>query len=109
MLRKFHSTPLYNERVPKELVDALQGRGKDQVHSSYFWENPEKLKEVYIENLNCLTINLDVNNLDIKSQEFLKLENENNSLRDELSKMDEIMERLESLEKSRPKWDNFVK
>lgn len=109
MLRKFHSTQLYNERVSKELVDSLQGRGKDQVHSSYFWENPEKLREVYVENLNCLTINLDVNNLDIKSPEFLKLENENNSLRDELSKMDEIMERLENLEKSRPKWDNFVK
>lgn len=98
MLRKFHSTQLWNERVPKELVDALQGRGKDQVHSSYFWENPEKLRDIYIENLNCLTINLDVNNLDIKSPEFVKLENENTTLRTELDKMDEIMERLTKLE-----------
>lgn len=98
MLRKFHSTQLWNEQVPKELVDALQGRGKDQVHSSYFWEDPKKLKELYVEHLDCLTINLDVNNLDIKSPEFVKLENENTTLKTELSKMDNIMERLSRLE-----------
>ena len=99
MLRKFHSTQLYNERVSKELVDALQGRGKDQVHSSYFWENPEKLKEVYVENLNCLTIYLDVNNLDIKSPEFLKLENENRVYKEKEEQINSILERLEKLEK----------
>ena len=98
MLRKFHSTTLWNEKVSKEIVDALQGRGKDQTHASYFYENPLKLLEIYVEHLDCLTINMDVNNLDIKSPEFIKLEHENNSLKEELSKMDEVMERLSRLE-----------
>lgn len=98
MLRKFHSTTLWNEKVSQEIIDALQGRGKDQTHSSYFYENPLKLREIYIEHLDCLTINLDVNQLDIKSPEFIKLENENDALKIELSKVDDIMERLIKLE-----------
>lgn len=98
MLRKFHSTSLWNEKVSVEIVDTLQGRGKDQTHSSYFWENPSKLRELYIEHMGCLTINLDVNNLNIKSPEYTKLETENHTLKSELNKMDEIMARLTKLE-----------
>lgn len=98
MLRKFHATSLYNDKVPLEIIDTLQGRGKDQVHSAYFMEDPMKLREIYIEHLNCLTINLDVNNLDLKSPEYVKLENENTSLKSELNKLDDIMERLNKLE-----------
>lgn len=104
MLRKFHSTQLWNEGVSKDLVDALQGRGKDQVHSSYFWENPERLREIYIENLNCLTINLDVNQLDIKSQEYISLETElkekDTALEDmnnRLSKVESLFDRVDSM------------
>ena len=63
-----------------------------------FYENPLKLRDIYIEHLDCLTINLDVNQLDIKSPEFIQLENENDALKVELSKVDEIMERLNKLE-----------
>ena len=42
---------------------------------------------------------MDVNNLDIKSPEFVKLENENSILKSELGKMDDIMERLNKLER----------
>lgn len=97
MLRKFHSTQLWNEGVSKELVDALQGRGKDQVHSSYFWENPEKLREIYIENLNCLTINLDVNQLDIKSPEYLSLETELKEKENALEDMDNRLSKMEQM------------
>lgn len=97
MLRKFHSTQLWNEGVSKELVDALQGRGKDQVHSSYFWENPEKLREIYIENLNCLTINLDVNQLDIKSPEYISLETELKEKDNALEDMNNRLSKVESL------------
>lgn len=95
MLRKFHSTQLWNEGVPKELVDALQGRGKDQVHSSYFWENPEKLRDTYIEHLNCLTINLDVNQLDLKSQEYISLETE---LKEKDTALEDMNNRLSKVE-----------
>lgn len=98
ILRKFHATNLYNDKMSLEEIDALQGRSKEATHSSYFTEDPTKLKEKYIEHLHCLTINMDVNQLDIKSPEFAQLENENTSLRTELDKMDDIMERLTRLE-----------
>ena len=96
MLRKFHSTSLWNEKVSVEIVDTLQGRGKDQTHSSYFWENPLKLRELYIDHMDCLTINLDVNSLSIKSPEFVKLETENVELR---KLNDETNKRMDDLEK----------
>ena len=105
MLRKFHSTTLWNENVSTEVVDALQGRGKDPTHSSYFYENPLKLREIYIDNMEHLCINWDVNQIDIKSPEFIELENENNSLR---SNLDAIYERLEKLENNKPTWDEFI-
>lgn len=103
MLRKFHASQLYNDGMSLEDVDSLQGRGKDSTHSSYFMDDPEKLKEKYIEHMNAITINLDVNNLDIKSPEYLKLETENKELSsyvDEQSqKIDDILKRVYSLEK----------
>lgn len=103
MLRKFHASQLYNDGMSLEDVDSLQGRGKDSTHSSYFMDDPEKLREKYIEHMNAITINLDVNNLDIKSPEYLKLETENKELSsyvDEQSqKIDDILERVYSLEK----------
>lgn len=103
MLRKFHASQLYNDGMSLEDVDSLQGRGKDSTHSSYFMDDPEKLREKYIEHMNAITINLDVNNLDIKSPEYLKLETENKELSsyvDEQSqKIDDILKRVYSLEK----------
>lgn len=39
-----------------EEIDALQGRGKDNTHSSYFMENPKNLKEKYINSLKSILI-----------------------------------------------------
>mgnify|MGYP002525455688 CR=1 FL=1 len=96
MLRKFHSTTLWNEKVPAEVVDALQGRGKDQTHASYFYENPLKLREIYIENIQHLCINWDVHNISFKSEEYLQLEKENTELKNDLNT---ILDRIEKLEK----------
>lgn len=98
ILRKFHATNLYNDKMSLDEIDALQGRSKDSTRSTYFTEDPSKLKEKYIAHLDCLTINLDVNHLDIKSPEFVKLENENTTLKEELTKVDDIMKRLTKLE-----------
>jgi len=98
ILRKFHATNLYNDKMSLEEIDALQGRSKEATHSSYFTEDPTKLKEKYIQHLDCLTINMDVNQLDIKSPEFVQLENENTTLKSELGKMDDILARLSKLE-----------
>ena len=106
MLRKWHASQLYNDGMSMDEVDALQGRRKDTTHTAYFMENPSKLKEKYIEHLDCLTINLDVNSLNLKSNEYIELERENNSLRNDL---DNILYRIEKLERDKPSWDDFVK
>ena len=58
MLRKFHASSLYNVNGGLTLseIDALQGRGKNSTHASYFMENPQKLKEKYINSLKAITI-----------------------------------------------------
>ena len=59
MLRKFHASQLYNSSnvLSLEEIDALQGRSKNNTHSSYFMENPNILKEKYIEALSAIEIN----------------------------------------------------
>ncbi|MBE6496245.1 MAG: site-specific integrase [Methanobrevibacter thaueri] len=58
MLRKFHASSLYNVNGGLTLseIDALQGRGKNSTHASYFMENPQNLKEKYINSLKAITI-----------------------------------------------------
>lgn len=97
MLRKFHSSNLYNAGMTLDEIDALQGRGKDSTHSAYFMEDPEKLRQRYIEHMDAVTINWNVNNLDIKSLEYLDLENKYEEKEKEVESLDE---RLSNLEKA---------
>ena len=57
-LRKFHASILYNHEngLSLEEIDALQGRGKNNTHASYFMENPKNLKEKYINSLKSILI-----------------------------------------------------
>ncbi len=58
MLRKFHASSLYNSNKGLTLseIDALQGRGKNNTHSSYFMEDPSNLREKYISSLESIII-----------------------------------------------------
>ena len=58
MLRKFHASSLYNHEngLSLEEIDALQGRGKNNTHSSYFMEDPIKLKEKYVDSMDSIII-----------------------------------------------------
>ena len=58
MLRKFHASSLYNAEngLSLEEIDALQGRKKDSTHSSYFMENPNNLRNKYIDSLDAIII-----------------------------------------------------
>lgn len=58
MLRKFHASSLYNAEngLSLEEIDALQGRKKDNTHSSYFMEDPYNLKKKYVKSLDALII-----------------------------------------------------
>ncbi|MBQ9026872.1 MAG: site-specific integrase [Bacilli bacterium] len=103
MLRKFHASSLMNDGLTEQIIDSLQGRGRDSTHRSYFMDNPEKLREKYIEHLDCLTILSEVNNLDMKSPEFVKmeceLESKNETIKNYESEIDRINERQDRLEK----------
>lgn len=80
-------------------INIMQGKSNHSVDEVYFLEDTEKLRKDYIKYLPSLLIFSEVNQLNIKSPEFVKLENENTTLKSELSKMDDIMERLTKLER----------
>lgn len=107
MLRKFHASQLYNDGLTLAEIDALQGRGKDATHQSYFLEDPEKLRTKYIEHMDAVTINLDVNNLDIKSPEYIKLEAENRTYKEELNDFRKELDELRNSQKRQELWDKL--
>ena len=61
MLRKFHASALYNDGMSMDDVNALQGKSKNKTDSSYFMEDPYKLKLSYMSHMDCLIIGGDVN------------------------------------------------
>ena len=87
MLRKFHASQLYNDGLSMDEIDELQGRGKDRTRTSYFMENPLRLREKYIEHMSAITINADVEKLTIKSPDFMKMESENRFIKSELDEL----------------------
>ena len=70
MLRKFHSSNLFNNNQGEEedekigltmdQIDALQGRGKGDTRSVYFMDNPDVLRKAYIRALPLITISKEV-------------------------------------------------
>lgn len=55
-LRKFHAS---NIGLSEEHIDMLQGRSKDTVHETYIKSNPRHLKQIYMEAMDNVTINLE--------------------------------------------------
>lgn len=102
MLRKFHSSMLFDDGLSEEIIDSLQGRGKDSTHRSYFMDNPLRLRERYIEHMNAITINLDVNSVDFKSPEYLKMEQELQEKTEEVQSMNDRVSALEKVIYSNP-------
>lgn len=97
MLRKFHATSLYNDGMSREIVNDLQGKAKNKVDSCYFVEDPDKLKSAYISHMNCLCINMDVTHLDIRTEEYKRLELELDRKNDEVNALNERLDYIERL------------
>ena len=96
MLRKFHASALLNDGMTKDDVNSMQGKSKNKTDEAYFFDNPDKLKQKYITHLNAVTVNSEINNIDIKSPEFMELERK----LQEKDKEVKIMEdRISSIEK----------
>lgn len=96
MLRKFHASRLRNDGMDKYDVNSMQGKGLNSTDEAYFLDDPEKLREKYIQHMGALTITIDVNNIDIESPEFKKLremyeekEAEVKNMEDRLSSIEE--------------------
>lgn len=90
-LRKFHASNLAKGKHPltPDEIDSLQGRSKDTVRSSYFFDDPKFLKEKYKRNLNQVSINQEVNNIDIDSPEVAEIKQERNMLVDKLNNLED--------------------
>lgn len=98
MLRKFHASALYNDGLGIEYVNELQGKAKNKTDSVYFMEDPQKLKQKYMEHMGAVTINDEVTTLTVKSKEYISLENklsakekEYSSLQDRISSIEEAL------------------
>ena len=105
-LRKFHSTSLKNDGLSIDFVNALQGKSKTSVDEVYFLDDPETLKQEYIKHLNCLTVNMDVHNVEFKSPEYMELERENIELKDNYNKM---WEEINSMKARQDAWETLKK
>lgn len=93
MLRKYHASNLKNgdNRLNLEEINFLQGRSKGQVNESYFFEDPEKLKQKYISALDDIMVMNVVKELTFDSPEVLLVRKENEKLKEENLKIrDEI-------------------
>ncbi len=84
MLRKFHASALLNNGMSKDDVNSLQGKSKNKTDEAYFFDDPDKLKQKYIDHMDAVTINVEVEKLSIKSPEFLLMEKENKNLKSEI-------------------------
>lgn len=95
MLRKFHASNLARGEngLTLDEIDSLQGRTKDSVQSSYFYDDPKELKKKYIKNMDKVMINVDMKTLTIDSPEVLELkkkamelEKENEEIKQNINK-----------------------
>ena len=87
MFRKYHASHL-KDYIGMDYVDALQGRGKSNVRESYFYENPKILKEIYMDNMQHVTIHNE-------KYENITLSEENSMLH---SNLDELKDNVHELE-----------
>ena len=97
MLRKFHASALLNNGMSKDDVNSLQGKSRNKTDEAYFFDDPDKLKQKYIDHMDAVTINLEVEKLSIKSPEFLLMEKENDKLKSEINEIKKTMNDLKDM------------
>lgn len=95
MLRKFHASNLKNHGMSKEDINEMQGKGQNLVDEAYFFDDPNILREKYIEHMAAITINLDINNIDIKSPEYLELQQKYSQKEAEVKNMEDRLTMIE--------------
>ena len=91
-LRKYHATTLKDDGLSVDVINSLQGKARNKVDAAYFVDTPEKLKVRYMEHVSCLSIDMEIKNIDLKSKEFIQLEHENEQLKEAIDSIDERIE-----------------
>lgn len=66
-------------------------RQKNSVDESYFFEDPNKLKEKYIKHLPAITVLSKRTKRRIKPAEVIRLEIENKKLKEEIMRLNDII------------------
>jgi integrase len=103
MMRKFHSNHLKKAGMSESDIDALQGRTKSSTRAAYFLDDPTILLKKYVEHFPCLLIEMKINNIDLKSPEYVELELKYKQKEAEVEEMNEkilnIEDRLSNIDK----------
>lgn len=55
-LRKFHASNLKNDGMLIDDINSLQGKSRNAVDGAYYFENPERLKAIYLAHVNAVTV-----------------------------------------------------
>ena len=94
MLRKFHASNLARGEngLTLDEIDSLQGRSKDNVRQSYYFDDPKELRKKYIQNIDKVTILDNVHTINIDSPEVQKL-------KEKAEKIDELERLVKSIMK----------
>jgi len=95
-LRKYHATTLRDDGLSIDIINSLQGKAKNKVDSAYYVDTPEQLKKRYEDHVNSLYIT-DENKY---RTELETVKEQNTKYKSEL---EDIFNRLELLEKNRPR------
>lgn len=97
MMRKFHSNHLRKSGMSESDIDALQGRSKSSTRAAYFLDDPTILLKKYVEHFPCLLIEMNVNNIDLKSPEYQELEAKYNEKEAEVKEMNDRISNIEMM------------
>ena len=98
-LRKYFGTALTGEDMDLLSTEFLLGHTIKGVKRSYYFSNPEKLKNKYIRHMNVLTFNTTVNFIDIDSREkreLMELKQYKRESFDKINRLEEMVNLLSS-------------
>lgn len=102
MLRKFHASNLARGENGLSLdeIDSLQGRTKDNVRKSYYFDDPKELRKKYLRNIDKVLINNETVKIDSPEvaalrKEAANLKEENERIRNEID--DAVTSRIQEV------------
>ena len=97
ILRKFHASSLEKAGMDIYSINVMQGKSNGSVNDVYFFADEEVLLEKYINAMDGVLILSEVKEYDKYSPEFVELENENKSLKTEISDLRGDIDNIKAL------------